>query len=88
MRIRDGQVGHEEMYKGSSTYMMQQVGYLRHCSMRQRARRVKLMLDWDVHGRRMQLMELDDSGVFPICMTTDLLEHNTFDCNYSAAVHK
>ena len=47
---RDGQVGHEEVYKGSSTYMMQQVGNLRHCSIRQRARRVKLMLDWGVHG--------------------------------------
>ena len=68
--------------------MMQQVGNLRHSSMRQRARRVKLNLDWGVHGRRMQLMGLDDSGKRPICMATDLLEHNTFDCNYSAAVHK
>ena len=45
-RTRDGQISHEEVYQGSSTYMMQQVGNLRHCSMRQRARRVKLMLDW------------------------------------------
>ena len=43
---------------------MQQVGGLRYCSMRQRARRVKLMLDWGVHGRRMKLMGLDDSGQF------------------------
>ena len=87
-RTRDGQVGHEEVYKRSSTYMMQQVGNLRHCSIRQRARRVKLMLDWGVHGRRMQLMGLDDSGKCPICMATDSLEHIMFDCNYSAAVHK
>jgi hypothetical protein len=32
----------------SSTYMMQQVGGgLRHCNMRQRAHRVKIMLDWE-----------------------------------------
>ena len=67
---------------------MQQVGNLRHCSMRKRARRVKLMLDWGVHGRRMQLMGLDDSGQCPICMEADSLEHITFDCNYTAAVHK
>ena len=41
-RTRDRQVDHEEVYQGSSTYMMQQVGNLRQCSMRQRARRVKL----------------------------------------------
>ena len=74
--------------KVSSTYMMQQVGNLRHCSMRQRARRVKLMLDWGVHGRRMQLMGLDDSGQCPICMEKDSLEQITFDCNYTAAAHK
>jgi hypothetical protein len=69
--------------------MMQQVGNLRHCSIRQRARRVKLMmLDWGVHGRRMKLMGLDDSGKCPICMMTDSLEHILFDCSYSAAVHK
>ena len=72
-RTRDGQVDHEEVYQGSSTYMMQQVGNLRQCSMRQRARRVKLMLDWGVHGRRMQLMGLDDKGQFPICMEKDSL---------------
>jgi hypothetical protein len=70
-RTRDGQVDHEEVYQGSSTYMMQQVGNLRQCSMRQRARRVKLMLDWGVHGRRMQLMGLDNSGKCPICMEKD-----------------
>ena len=87
-RTRDGQIGHEEVYQGSSTYMMQQVGNLRHCSMRQRARKVKLMLDWGVHERRMQLMGLDDSGQCPICMEKDSLEHITFDCNYTAAAHK
>ena len=46
---RDGQAGHEEVYKGSSTYMMQQVGNLWYCNMQQRARKVKLMLDWGGH---------------------------------------
>ena len=55
---RDGQAGHEEVYKGSSTYMMQQVGNLRYCNMRQRARKVKLMLDWGAHGRRMRTYRL------------------------------
>jgi hypothetical protein len=59
---RDGQAKHEEVYKGSSTYMIQQVGNLRYCNMRQRARKVTLMLDWGAHGRRMQLMGLEESG--------------------------
>jgi hypothetical protein len=42
----DGQENHDEVYQGSITYMMQQVGNLRYFSMRQRARKVKLMLDW------------------------------------------
>jgi hypothetical protein len=87
-RTRNGKVGHEEVYKGRSTYMMQQVGNLRHCIIRQRARRVKLMLDCRVHGRRMQLIRLDDSGKCTVCMATDLLEHIMFDSNYSAAVHE
>ena len=37
---RDGQARHEKVYKGSSTYMMQQVDNLRYCNMRQRARKV------------------------------------------------
>ena len=85
---RDDQEDHEEVYQGSSTYMMQQVGGLRYCSMRQRARRVKLMLDWGVHGRRMKLMGLDDSGLCLICMETDSLNHIAFDCHYSGALHK
>ena len=85
---RDDQEDHEEVYQGSSTYMMQQVGGLRYCSMRQRARRVKLMLDWGIHGRRMKLMGLDDSGLCPICMETDSLNHIAFDCHYSGALHK
>ena len=68
--------------------MMQQVGGLRYCNMRQRARRVKIMLDWGVHGRRMKLMGLDDSGQCPICMETDSLAHIAFECHYSAVVHK
>ena len=87
-KARDGQEDHEEVYQGSSTYMMQQAGGLRYCSMRQRARRVKLMLDWGVHGRRMKLMGLDDSGRCPICMETDSLNHIAFDCHYSGALHK
>ena len=67
-KARDGQENHAEVYQGSSTYMMQQVGNLRYCSMRQRARKVKLMLDWGEHGRRMKLMGLDESGRCPICM--------------------
>jgi hypothetical protein len=59
---QDEQVGHEKVYKGSSTYMMQQVCNLRYCNMRQRARKVKLMLDWGAHGRRMRLMGLEESG--------------------------
>jgi hypothetical protein len=70
-RLLDGQENHEEVYQGSSTYMMQQVGGLRFCNMRQLSRRVKIMLDWGVHGRRMKLMGLDDSGQCPICMETD-----------------
>ena len=58
-KARDSQEDHEEVYQGSSTYMMQQVGGLQYCCMRQRDRRVKLMLDWGVHGRRMKLMGLD-----------------------------
>jgi hypothetical protein len=68
--------------------MMQQVGGLRHCNMRQQARRVKIMLDWGVHRRRMKLIGLDDSGHCPICMETDLFAHIAFDCHYSAAVRK
>jgi hypothetical protein len=56
--------------------------------MRQRARKVKLMLDWGVHGRRMKLMGLDERGQCPICMETDSLAHIAFDCHYSAAIHK
>ena len=63
---RDHQVGHDIIYQGSSTYMMYTVGQLRYSSPRQRARKVKLMLDWGVHGRRMQLMGLDKSGKCPI----------------------
>ena len=85
---RDGQAGHEEVYKGSSTYMMQQVGNLRYCNMRQRARKVKLMLDWGAHGRRMRLMGLEESGKCPICMETDSLEHIAFNCLHSAALHQ
>ena len=44
-KARDEQENHAEVYQGSSTYMMQQVGNLRYCSMRQRARKVKFMLD-------------------------------------------
>ena len=44
-RNRDGQVGHEETYRGGTTYIMHVAGELRYLSMRQRARRVKLMLD-------------------------------------------
>ena len=51
--------------------------------MRQRVRKVKLMLDWGVH-ERMQLMGLDDIGTCPICKAPDSLEHKAFDCNYSA----
>ena len=87
-KTRDGQENHEEVYQGSSTYMMQQVGGLRYCNMRQRARKVKLMLDWGVHGRRMKLMGLDERGQCPICMETDSLAHIAFDCHYSAAIHK
>jgi hypothetical protein len=47
---RDGQKNHEEVYQGSSTYMMQQAGNLRYSSMRQRARKIKLMLDWGYMG--------------------------------------
>ena len=47
-----------------------------------------LMLDWGVHGRRMKLMGLDDSGQCPICMETDSLNHIAFDCHYSGALHK
>ena len=61
-RNRDGQVGHEETYQGSTTYIMHVAGELRYLNMRQKARRVKLMLDWVVHGRRMQLMGVDSSG--------------------------
>jgi hypothetical protein len=71
----DGQENHEEVYQGSSKYMMQQVGGLRYCNKRQRARRVKIMLDWGVHGRRMKLMGLNDSGQCPICMEPDSLTH-------------
>jgi hypothetical protein len=60
-KTQDGQENHEEVYQGSSTYMMQQVGNLRYCSMRQRARKVKLMLDWGVYGRRMKIMRLNES---------------------------
>ena len=63
-RNRDGSVGHEETYRGSTTYIMHVAGELRYLSMRQWARRVKLMLDWVVHGRRMQLMGVDSSGRF------------------------
>ena len=87
-KTRDGQENHEEVYQGSSTYMMQQVGGLRYCNMRQRARKVKLMLDWGVHGRRMKLMGLNERGQCPICMETDSLAHIAFDCHYSAAIHK
>jgi len=87
-KARDGQENHAEVYQGSSTYMMQQVGNLRYCSMRQRARKVKLMLDWGVHGRRMKLMGLEESGRCPICMDEDSLAHIAFDCHYSAATHK
>ena len=68
--------------------MMQQVGNLRYCSMRQRARNVKLMLDWGAYGSRMQLMGLEESGKCPICMETDSLEHITFNCLHSAALHQ
>jgi hypothetical protein len=68
--------------------MMQQVGNLRYCSMRQRERKVMLMLDWGVHGRRMKLMGLDGSGRCPIYMEVDSLAHIAFDCHYSAATHK
>jgi hypothetical protein len=85
---RGGQVGPEKVYKGSSTYMMQQVGTLRYCIMRQRARKVKLMLDWGAHGRRMQLMGLEESGICPIFMETDLLKHIAFNCLHSAALHQ
>jgi hypothetical protein len=87
-KARDGQEDHEDVNQGSSTYMMQQAGGLRYCSMRQRARRVKLMLDWGVHGRRMKLMGLDDSGQCSICMETDSLNHIAFDCHYSGGLHK
>ena len=50
-RNRDGQVGHEVTYRGSTTYIMHVAGKLRYLSMRQRARRVKLMLDRVVHGQ-------------------------------------
>ena len=33
-------------------------------------------------------MGLDDSGKCPICMEKDSFEHITFDCNYTAAVHR
>ena len=39
------------------------------------------MLDWGVHGRRMKLMGLEESGR---CMDEDI----AFDCYYSAATHK
>jgi hypothetical protein len=85
---RDHQVGHDIIYQGSSTYMMYTVGQLRYSSPRQRALKVKLMLDWGVHGRRMQLMGLDKSGRCPICMETDSLDHLGFECHYSAANHR
>jgi len=87
-RNRDGQVGHEETYQGSTTYIMHVAGELRYLNMRQRARRVKLMLDWVVHGRRMQLMGVDSSGRCPICMERDSLEHMIFACRYSMAIQK
>ena len=43
-------MGHEETYQGSTTYIMHVAGELRYLNMRQKARRVKLMLDWVVHG--------------------------------------
>jgi len=87
-RNRDGQVGHEETYQGSTTYIMHVAGELRYLNMRQKARRVKLMLDWVVHGRRMQLMGVDSSGLCPICMERDSLEHMIFECRYSVAIQK
>ena len=67
---------------------MHVAGKLRYLSMRQRARWVKLMLDWVVHGRRMQLMGVNSSGQFPICMEKDSLEHMIFACRYSMAIQK
>ena len=87
-RNRDGQVGHEETYQGSTTYIMHVAGKLRYLRIRQRARRVKLMLDWVVYGRRMQLMGVNSSGRCPICMGKDSLEHMTFACRYSMAIQK
>jgi hypothetical protein len=85
---RDGQVGYGEVFKGSSTYMMQQVGKLQYCIMRQRAWKVKLMLDWGAHGRRMQLMGLEENDKCPICMEIDSLENISFNCLHSAALHQ
>ena len=81
-------MGHEETYQGSTTYIMHVAGELRYLNMRQRARRVKLMLDWVVHGRRMQLMGVDSSGRCPICMERDSLEHMILACRYSMAIQK
>jgi hypothetical protein len=44
-RNRDVQVGHEETYQGCTTYIMHVADKLRYLSIRQWARRVKLMLD-------------------------------------------
>ena len=87
-RNRDGQVGHEETYRGSTTYIMHVAGKLRYLSMRQRAHRVKLMLDWVVYGRKMQLMGVDSSCKCPICMEQDSLEYMMFECRYSMAIQK
>ena len=84
-RNRDGQVRHAETYRGSTTYIMHVAGKLRYLSMRQRARRVKLVLDWVVHGQPMQLMGVDSSGRCQICMEQDvwmqILHGNTETAN-------
>ena len=64
--------------------MMYTMGQLRFSHPRQRARKVKLILDWGVHGRRMKFMDLEERGRCTICMGVDSLQHLAFICLHLA----
>jgi hypothetical protein len=82
LQQRDAQPDHEEIYQGSPTHMIRVAGDLTTCNPRKRARRVKLMLDLGVHGRKLKLMDPNNNSNYPLLIVPDLPNHILYHCKH------
>ena len=81
---RSSQSNHHIQYQGASTYMLHRAGHLSKQNLRNQARKVKHILDWRVHGRKLHLMtKQPQDSQCPICIQPDSMFHILFECSHS-----